>query len=251
MVTPDQFDIDQQNATESNNQSAAQDQRLTSQSIRSFVIRNGRLTKAQAQAIEQLLPQFGLTFSNQALDYATVFGRTAPVWLEIGFGNGDALLDMAQQNPEFDFIGVEVHEPGVGQALMGIQARQLSNVRIVQHDAVEVLEKMIPANSLARVLLFFPDPWRKKRHFKRRIVQKEFLQLVSARLAENAILHCATDWEDYAHWMLEKLDQCDTLSNLAKPNDYSERPAWRTQTRFEQRGIRLGHKVYDLLYARC
>jgi len=138
--------------------------RLTSRSIRSFVVRNGRLTKAQAQALGTLMPRFGIEYSEQNLDVASIFGRSAALWLEIGFGNGDALLEMAASRPDINFLGIEVHEPGVGQALMGIESLQLSNVRVIQHDAVEVLEHMIPDAGIDRVLLFFPDPWRKKRH---------------------------------------------------------------------------------------
>ena len=225
--------------------------RLTSRSIRSFVIRNGRLTKAQASALERLLPKFGIEYREQSLfNLSELFGRQAPVWLEIGFGNGDALLDMATRYPETDFIGIEVHEPGVGQALMGIESRQLTNVRIVQHDAMEVLDQMIPSASLNRVLLFFPDPWRKKRHFKRRIVQKEFIELVTDKLEAGGVLHCATDWQDYAEWMLEKLQTSEKLMNQSDTEAYSPRPEWRTNTRFEQRGERLGHEVFDLLYTR-
>lgn len=238
--------------------------RLTSRSIRSFVIRNGRLTKAQAAALYSLLPQFGIAYSeNSLLDLSAAFEyqpfqvsepstvdkqQAKPVWLEIGFGNGDALLDMAKRYPEKQFIGVEVHEPGVGQALMGIESNALNNVRIIQHDAMEVLQQMIPDNSLERVLLFFPDPWRKKRHFKRRIVQAEFIELVADKLCSGGVLHCATDWQNYAEWMLEKLNASDRLENLSNVGDYSERPEWRTNTRFEQRGERLGHEVFDLLY---
>lgn len=232
--------------------------RLTSRSIRSFVIRNGRLTKAQSAAMQNLLPEFGIAYSeNQVLDFSTVFGtandatfQPKPVWLEIGFGNGDALLDMASRYPQTNFIGVEVHEPGVGQALMGIESRELHNVKIIQHDAIEVLQNMIPAESLQRVLLFFPDPWRKKRHFKRRIVQTEFIELVADKLDTGGVLHCATDWQDYAQWMLEKLNACKRLHNNSVNGEYSPRPDWRTNTRFEQRGERLGHDVFDLLYTR-
>lgn len=225
--------------------------RLTSRSIRSFVIRNGRLTKAQALALDKLLPKYGIDFNeNRLLDFSAIFGRVAPIWLEIGFGNGDALLDMATRYPATDFIGIEVHDPGVGQALMGIESRQLENVRIIQHDAMDILHQMIPSAALNRVLLFFPDPWRKKRHFKRRIVQKEFIELVADKLEENGVLHCATDWQDYAEWMLDKFSSSDKLVNQSSTGEYSPRPEWRTNTRFEQRGERLGHAVFDLLYTR-
>jgi len=225
--------------------------RLTSRSIRSFVIRNGRLTKAQAIALDKLLPKYGIDYQdNRLLDLPTIFGRKAPIWLEIGFGNGDALLDMATRYPDTDFIGIEVHDPGVGQALMGIESRELENVRIIQHDAMDVLHQMIPSAALNRVLLFFPDPWRKKRHFKRRIVQTEFIELVADKLETDGVLHCATDWQDYAEWMLEKLSASDKLVNQSETGEYSARPSSRTNTRFEQRGERLGHSVFDLLYKR-
>jgi len=228
--------------------------RLTSRSIRSFVIRNGRLTKAQAAAMKNLLPLYGIDYNeNQILDFSSLFESQAtlrPVWLEIGFGNGDALLDMALRYPDTNFIGIEVHEPGVGQALMGIESNALTNVKIIQHDAMEVLQHMVPAASLNRVLLFFPDPWRKKRHFKRRIVQTEFIELVANKLEAGGVLHCATDWQDYAEWMLEKLQASDKLDNKSATATYCERPEWRTNTRFEQRGERLGHSVFDLLYSK-
>ncbi len=225
--------------------------RLTSRSIRSFVIRNGRLTKAQAAAIDTLLPRYGIEYcEDQLLDFSAIFTQENPVWMEIGFGNGDALIDMASRYPNTNFIGVEVHEPGVGQALMGIETLSLQNVRIIQHDAIEILQHMIPASALQRVLLFFPDPWRKKRHFKRRIVQKDFVELVADKLESGGVLHCATDWQDYAQWMLDKISTCERLENQNKTGGYSSRPEWRTRTRFEQRGERLGHTVSDLLYTR-
>lgn len=224
-------------------------ERLTRRSIRSFVIRNGRLTSAQNDALEQLAPQFCLPYQDMPIDAATVFGRTAPLWLEIGFGNGDALLDMAEAHPEVDLIGCEVHAPGVGHALIGIEKRGLSNVRIVQHDAMEVMQAMLAADALTRALLFFPDPWHKKRHHKRRIVQREFLDAVAHVLAVDGLLHCATDWADYADWMFDHLEADTRFTNLAGPRLASPRPAWRTVTRFEQRGTRLGHEVTDLLYS--
>lgn len=209
--------------------------------------------------MQNLLPRFGIPYNdNSLLDFSTLCDQAdspstaskqpKPVWLEIGFGNGDALVDMASHYPDTNFIGVEVHEPGVGQALMGIESQGLSNAQIIQHDAMEVLANMIPDNSLERVLLFFPDPWRKKRHFKRRIVQTEFIELVADKLFTGGILHCATDWEDYAHWMVEKIGACERLQNQSEHGDFSERPQWRTNTRFEKRGERLGHNVFDLLY---
>ena len=223
---------------------------LTSRSIRSFVIRNGRMTDAQQEALESVMPVFGIPFSEQFINFDDVFGRAAPTWIEIGFGNGDALLHIAEQHPEINVIGVEVHAPGVGHALLGIQARQLQNVRIIQHDAMEVMQHMIEPQALARVMLFFPDPWHKKRHHKRRIVQDEFVATVSSRLQTDGLLHCATDVSDYAEWMLEHLQRSDELVNESTSNTYVEQPNWRINTRFERRGQRLGHEVFDLLFRR-
>jgi len=171
--------------------------------------------------------------------------------MEIGFGNGDALLDMASRYPEVNLLGVEVHSPGIGRALMGIEARGLRNVRLIQHDAVEVLQTMLAPRSLARLLLFFPDPWHKKRHHKRRIVQSDFVELVATRLLQDGLLHCATDWADYASWMLELLNTSERFTNESAEQGFVARPAWRMTTRFERRGKNLGHEVYDLLYTRC
>jgi len=223
---------------------------LTSRSIRSFVIRNGRMTEAQQDAIDQLLPELGISFEDKICDFDQCFGRSADTWLEIGFGNGDALLHMAELHPEVNIIGCEVHAPGVGHALLGIQSRGLSNVRIIQHDAMEVLQHMVAKQSLARVLLFFPDPWHKKRHHKRRIVQDEFVKTVSSCLKSDGHLHCATDVADYAQWMLEHLQPAADLINESSDQRFVEQPSWRTNTRFERRGQRLGHDVFDLLYRR-
>ncbi len=222
--------------------------RLTTRSIRSFVVRNGRLTRAQEHAVSTYLPHHGIPYSDQPLDLVKTFGRDAPVWLEIGFGNGDALLAMAQQNPHINLIGVEIHTPGIGQALMGIESSQLSNIKLIQHDAMDVLQNMLNPSSLAKVLLFFPDPWRKKRHHKRRIVQQEFLNMVSSRLAPAGVLHCATDWADYADWMQHEFSINTAFTNTAGAGNFSPRPDWRPLTRFEQRGHRLGHEVRDLIF---
>jgi len=223
---------------------------LTSRSIRSFVIRNGRMTEAQQEAMDRLLPTLGISFTEALINPSEIFERDAPLWVEIGFGNGDALLHMAEQHPEVNIIGIEVHAPGVGHALLGIESRGLSNVRVIQHDAMEVLHHMIAADSLARVLLFFPDPWHKKRHNKRRIVQDEFVSMVRSRLEVGGLLHCATDVTDYAEWMLEHLQGTDNLVNESPNDDFVEQPSWRINTRFERRGQRLGHDVFDLLYRR-
>lgn len=222
--------------------------RLTSRSIRSFVIRNGRTTSAQADAIERLLPTFGLPYSESVVCLDTIFERSAPTWLEIGFGNGDVLVSTAAQYPEANFIGAEVHTAGVGHALLGIELHQLSNARIIQHDAMEVLENMLPEGSLDKVLLLFPDPWHKKRHHKRRIVQKDFLDGVTRVLKPDGILHLATDWAEYGQWMIEHLESDARFSNIQGPGQPAPRPEWRPLTRFEKRGHRLGHGVVDLSY---
>ena len=216
--------------------------------IRSFVLRAGRMGPGQQRALDALGPRFLLPHQAQPLDFATVFGRDAPTLLEIGFGMGDATAQVAAAQPQHNFIGIEVHAPGVGALLKRIGELELSNLRLVQHDAVEVLEAMIPAQSLAGVHIWFPDPWHKKRHHKRRLVQPGFVAQLAARLAPAGYLHCATDWQPYAEQMLEVLGAESTLANTA--DGYAPRPAWRPQTKFETRGLKLGHGVWDLLFRR-
>lgn len=223
-------------------------QRLTRRSVRSFVIRNGRTTPAQSDALERLMPEFGIHFSEKPIDLATHFGRQAPTCLEIGFGNGDVLVNMAKLQPETNVLGAEVHNAGVGHALLAIEQHEASNVRIIQHDAMEVLDSMLPEGCLDKVMLLFPDPWHKKRHHKRRIVQPEFLNSVARVLRKEGILHCATDWAEYGKWMIEHLEADKRFSNTAGPGQPSQRPEWRPVTRFEKRGHRLGHSVVDLIY---
>jgi tRNA (guanine-N7-)-methyltransferase len=217
--------------------------------IRSFVRREGRMTTAQQRALQELWPRFGID-SHTMIDLPALFGRTAPVTLEIGFGNGDSLLAMAQASPEVDFIGIEVHRPGVGRLLQALEDRQISNVRVMCDDAVEILQRCLPDHSLQRVLLFFPDPWHKKRHHKRRIVQPEFVELLASKLQRGGILHMATDWENYAEHMLEVVGASGKFRNCSGPGQYSEKPAYRPSTKFERRGQRLGHGVWDLLFER-
>ena len=224
---------------------------LTSRSIRSFVIRNGRLTEAQQDAIDNILPVLGIPFASSCVNFDEYFERTAPLWLEIGFGNGDALLHLAEQHPHVNVIGVEVHAPGVGHLLNGIEQQQLSNLRVIRHDAVEVLETMLPPESIDRALVLFPDPWPKKRHSSRRIVQPDTLQLFASRLAPGGSLRMATDWQPYAHWMLECGNAEASLINAATDGGFAERPAERPVTRFERRGLRLGHGVWDLWYKKA
>jgi tRNA (guanine-N7-)-methyltransferase len=214
--------------------------------IRSFVLRAGRMGPGQQRALDELGPRFLLPYQAQPLDFKSVFGRGAPTVLEIGFGMGDATAQIAAALPGSDFIGIEVHAPGVGALLKRIGEMGLTNLRLVQHDAVEVLESMIPPQSLAGVHLYFPDPWHKKRHHKRRLVQPAFVQHLATRLAPGGYLHCATDWQPYAEQMLELLSAEPALRNTAE--GFATRPHWRPLTKFEARGLKLGHGVWDLLF---
>jgi tRNA (guanine-N7-)-methyltransferase len=216
-------------------------------SIRSYVLRQGRMTDAQRAAHERLLPHYGVPFSATPLDFARVFGRHAPVVLEIGFGMGETTAEIAASNPQIDYLGVEVHAPGVGSLLRMIETRQLTNLRIVQHDAAEVVEHMIPAASMSGIHVFFPDPWPKKRHHKRRLLQVDFARLLSSRLRPGGYLHIATDWEEYAEWILEVLAQTELENSAGR---YAPRPAYRPLTKFERRGLALGHAVYDIVFLR-
>jgi len=216
--------------------------------IRSFVLRAGRVGPGQQRALEALGPQFLLPYAARPLHLPTVFGRTAPVVLEIGFGMGDATASIAEALPGTDFLGVEVHRPGVGALLKHIGERQLGNLRIVQHDAVEVLEHMLAPESLAGIHIFFPDPWHKKKHNKRRLVQPAFVSRLLTRLAPGGYLHCATDWQPYAEQMLQVLSAEPGLVN--SPDGYAPRPDYRPLTKFEARGLRLGHGVWDLVFAK-
>ena len=216
--------------------------------IRSFVTRAGRLSVAQARALEELGPQFLLPFSRAPLDFALTFGRTAPTILEIGFGMGDTTSHIARAMPDQDFIGVEVHTPGVGSLLKQIGEQGLGNLRLIQHDAVEVITQMIPPATLAGVHVFFPDPWHKARHNKRRLLQAPFVKLLAERLAPGGYLHCATDWQEYAEQMLAVLGAEASLQNTA--DGYAPQPAYRPLTKFENRGLRLGHGVWDLVFVK-
>ena len=216
--------------------------------IRSFVLRAGRMGPGQARALAELGPRFVVPYVAAPVDFGALFGREAPRVLEIGFGMGDATAAIAQAMPDTDFIGVEVHAPGVGALLKRIGEAGLTNLRLIQHDAVDVLEQMIGAGSLAAVHIFFPDPWHKARHHKRRLLQPGFVRLVAARLAPGGTLHCATDWEPYAAQMLEVLSAEPTLRNTAAA--YAPRPAYRPLTKFENRGLGLGHGVRDLVFTK-
>ncbi len=217
-------------------------------SIRSFVVRTGRITPAQQRALAQLWPKYGVEFEPKPLDFDAVFGRRAPRVLEIGFGNGENLATLASKHPERDYLGVEVHTPGVGRLLLSVESLGLTNVRVICRDAVDVLEYQIPPDSLDEVLILFPDPWPKKRHHKRRLIQGPFVELLASRLAPAGVLRLATDWEPYAEQMLEVLRACPQLENLSEDGTFVPRPAERIPTRFEKRGERLGHRVWDLAF---
>lgn len=216
--------------------------------IRSFVRRTGRVTTGQSKAFETWGPEFLLPYAPQPLDMAAAFGRQAPVVLEIGFGMGEATAHIARQRPEHDFLCCEVHEPGVGALLKRIGEQGIRNIRILQHDAVEVLEHMLSLSSLDGVHVFFPDPWHKKKHNKRRLIQQPLIGKLAARIKPGGYLHCATDWEPYAQQMLQVLRAEPLLVNTAQ--DYAPRPAYRPLTKFENRGLRLGHGVWDLVFHR-
>lgn len=218
--------------------------------IRSFVIRGGRLTDAQQRALTELWPRYGLDTGGEPLDLEAIFGRRAPRTLEIGFGSGDHLAALAASHPERDYLGIEVHRPGVGRLLLSLHAQRSSNVRAICRDAVEVLGECLPAGSFDEVLLLFPDPWHKKRHHKRRILQPSFVALVARVLRPGGVFRLATDWEPYAAWMLEVLGASSEFENVAAGGGYAPRDPERTATRFERRGERLGHGVWDLSFRR-
>ncbi|VAX76304.1 tRNA (guanine-N(7)-)-methyltransferase [Serratia symbiotica] len=218
--------------------------------IRSFVRRQGRLTKGQQQALHRYWPVMGVEYEPKPLNIPALFGRNAPTALEIGFGMGASLVTMASKNPQQNFLGIEVHLPGVGACLASAHRTKLSNLRIIHHDAVEILQNMIPDSSLDIVQLFFPDPWQKARHNKRRIVQIPFVELVLQKLKINGLFHIATDWQPYAEHILKVITQIISYRNLSGENNYLPRPDTRPLTKFELRGKRLGHDVWDLMFAR-
>lgn len=233
---------------DSKHTTAAPDNPTYMRRIRSFVLREGRLTKGQQHALDHFWSDYGLQYQASAYDLNKVFGRDNPRVLEIGFGMGQSLVQMAAEAPDKDFIGIEVHRPGVGACLATAQAKALTNIKLFQHDAVEILEHSIADNSLDTVQLFFPDPWHKKRHHKRRIVQPEFVKLVQRKLKPGGVFHMATDWQNYAEHMLDVMQNMAGFKNMSATNDYVERPEHRPLTKFEQRGQRLGHGVWDLMY---
>jgi tRNA (guanine-N7-)-methyltransferase len=218
--------------------------------VRSYVLRAGRMTAGQERAIDTLWPRFGLEFTDAPCDLDVLFGRQAPRIVEIGFGNGANLIRMASQRPEADFLGIEVHRPGVGRALLEAERLALSNLRVSNHDAVEVIGGQLPEGCLDEVLVLFPDPWHKKRHHKRRLLNEAFVALLATRLKGGGVLRAATDWHPYAVEMLEVLSACRSLENTAADGGYIPRPDSREPTRFELRGERLGHGVWDLAFRR-
>ncbi len=209
------------------------------------------MTDAQRAALETLWPRYGIDPDSGPLDFTAWFGRNAPVHLEIGFGMGQSLAHMAAENSAANYLGIEVYRPGVGHLLRELKERAIDNVRVICADAVEVLERNILPDSLAAVYLFFPDPWPKKRHHKRRIVQPEWVRLVHSRLARGGRLHMATDWEDYAEQMRAVMAAAQGFHNLGDADGYAQRPDYRPETKFERRGLRLGHGVWDLIYAKA
>jgi tRNA (guanine-N7-)-methyltransferase len=228
-----------------------QDPELRERRIRSFVMRTGRKTEGQRYALEHYWPRYGLEFDAQKpFDFAGLFPQTHGVKLEIGFGMGDSLVQMAQQDSAHGYVGIEVHTPGVGHCLAKLHEAGLKNLRLVSHDAIEVLESMIPAQSLDAVFLFFPDPWHKQRHHKRRIVNQQFRDLIFNALKSGGVLHMATDWQNYARHMARELMTDDRFVNLGDEQGFCPRPDYRPTTKFERRGERLGHGVWDLAFAR-
>jgi tRNA (guanine-N7-)-methyltransferase len=216
--------------------------------IRSFVLRQGRVSNAQLRYHEEMMPKVGIPYRAAPLDLVTAFGRAAPTVLEIGFGMGETTATIAKAHPESDYLGIEVHTPGVGSLLKLIAEGNLTNLRVIQHDAVEVVRDMIAPGALAGIHVFFPDPWPKKRQQKRRLIQPDFVALLASRLAPGGYFHCATDWEEYAQQMLEALTGEPLLENTAQ--GFAPRPDYRPLTKFEQRGLRLGHGVWDVVFRR-
>ena len=217
--------------------------------IQSFVKRSGRLSKAQAIALNELWPNYGVSLTDNQLNFKELFLNSHDVTLEVGFGNGDSLLEMAIQQPKQNFLGIEVYEAGIGRLINEANKHELGNLKIIKEDAVEVLQNYIPDNSLSKFQLFFPDPWHKKRHNKRRLIKKDFLNKLALKLKEKAYIHIATDWEDYADWILDESRQCENLS--LKGNEFHNKPDYRPYTKYERRGVNLGHKVWDIIFLKC
>ncbi|TDR22742.1 tRNA (guanosine(46)-N7)-methyltransferase TrmB [Marinicella litoralis] len=218
----------------------------TDRQIRSFVLRKGKMTVGQKKAVEELMPVFAFD-PKEKIDFTTLFGNDHPVWLDIGFGNGESIIHAAQKYPEVNFLGIEVHLPGVGHLLMAIKEFNLKNVRIIRNDAVDMLNLFIQDHSLSAIHVYFPDPWHKKRHHKRRIMSQEFLDLIRPKLRPSGRLHYASDWEPYAIEVQALLAENSWLTNQQPDNGFADRPDWRPITKFERRGIKLDHGTYDLI----
>lgn len=218
--------------------------------VRSFVLRRGRLTEGQQRALRELWPRFGIPQGTASLDFPALFGNENPVILEIGFGDGEATWRMALEHPEENYLGVEVHEPGVGRLLLQLDKQGIGNVRVACEDAVDLMRARISNASLDGVRIYFPDPWPKKRHHKRRIIQPAFVRLLAEKMRAGGILHLATDWEPYAEHMLEVMREAPEFVNLSPSGDTYPKPDWRPDTKYEQRGERLGHRVFDLVFRR-
>ena len=216
--------------------------------IKSFVLRQGRLTNAQQNALENHWQEYGIDFSEQPLDYPTLFANNNEIIIEIGFGDGDSLLQQAINQPQYNFIGIEVHGPGVGHLIHNANAQGIHNIKVIRHDAVDVLTHQITNDSISRLQLFFPDPWHKKRHHKRRIIKPAFIELIQQKIKTGGCFHMATDWQHYAEHMLNEMDQAEAFRNISGAGNYSATKGPRCQTKFERRGIKLGHGVWDLIY---
>jgi len=227
------------------------DQNKHLRTVRSFVRREGRLTVGQEYALTELWPDYGVDCKTEALDFSGVFGRDAPLNLEIGFGSGDALLAMAQERTQENFIGIEAYRPGAGRLISQLHENGVKNAKVIVGDAVTILKTCFPDACLSNVYLFFPDPWHKKRHHKRRIVQSEFAYLVASKLVSPGRFYMATDWQPYAEHMLKILSNTKSFNNLSESNSFTPRPDFRPQTKFERRGLKLGHGVWDLCFEKC
>ncbi len=221
-----------------------------SRTIKSFVLRQGKITSGQQDSLARLLPIYGVEPQQEYIDLNSVFGRNNPKIIEIGFGMGNATWQIAQSNPNNDYLGIEVHAPGVGSLLAKIEEQQIPNLRIIRHDAVDILKKMIPNNSIDGFQSYFPDPWPMKKHHKRRLIQADFIALLCSKLKTGAYIHLATDWQEYALWMLSVLQQQTQLKNTSQTMDFVPRPEFRPLTKFEQRGLNLGHGVWDIIFTK-
>jgi len=217
--------------------------------IRSYVIRDSRLTKAQQHALDNYWKDYGVEFNSRLLDFETLFKRRAPIIMDIGVGTGDTTINHAQSHSENNYLAIDVHRPGIGQLLNRIELNQLTNIKVINHDVVNILQEQIPDHCLSQIFIFFPDPWPKKRHHKRRLINNELLKLIKKKITRNGRLHIATDWENYAEHIQQLCNADSELLNLTGNNQSAPRPDWRTKTRYESRGLRLEHNVWDFCYA--